>query len=404
MLGCLNRYICLLVCQTTAKGGRLCYNSHMFQWFSKHKNYLPPTTQADGTRTRIFVGVSGGVDSSVSAAILKRKGYDVTGVFIKTYYPPELKCDWRNERLDALRVCEHLSIPFLECDMETEYKEQVFDYMIDSYTQGITPNPDIFCNKYVKFGGFLQWAMNQGAHYIATGHYAQHIITDTTGVRHALRMGQDHNKDQTYFLYQLEQSQLEHALFPVGHLHKDAVRRLAKKYGLFTAEKKDSQGICFVGPVDMHEFLKTYITKVPGDVLDTDGKIIGHHDGSFFLTIGQRTGFEILPEHRTPHMPRMFIVAKDSVSNTVTVSPNKYIQNTDSIMIENTSWIGSHVEIGETVDCRIRHRGALVPVTLQSVNDDCYVFSCDLGFESVASGQSLVLYRDNICLGGGIII
>lgn len=424
-------------------------------FFYKSYNYFPPVTKEDGSRTRVFVGVSGGVDSSVSAAILRDKGYDVTGVFMKTYYPPEIKCDWREERLDAMRVCEHLGIPFLECDLEDAYKKNVFDYMVESYRAGITPNPDVFCNKYVKFGGFLDWATENGADYVATGHYAQRFsqngqISSSTASQKSslyigytslfrslfprtlfhfekifgvfrfkqfelhnsdfiihnsvLAMGQDQNKDQTYFLYQLQQHQLERAIFPVGDIPKDQVRKIAKKYGLFTAEKKDSQGLCFVGPVDMHDFLKQYIDEKPGDVLDSDGQVIGQHDGSFFLTIGQRTGFEIFPEHRTPDMPRLFIVTKDSDNNTVTVSPDKHAQDRNTIMVTQISWTSNPVKVGQTVESRIRHRGKLLPTILESIDDDQYTFQFDTPHTGVAAGQSLVLYRDNICLGGGIVV
>ena len=424
-----------------------CYNVAMFNWFGKTNNYLPPVRKADGTKTRVFVGVSGGVDSSVSAAILARKGYDVVGVFMKTYYPPEIQCDWREERLDAMRVCEHLGIPFLECDLEAEYKNNVFDYMVESYRTGITPNPDVFCNKYVKFGGFLKWAVDNGADYVATGHYAQHLLqkertpaltssltqssyskyasiarslfpwtssrseSNETSVVHQLGKGRDDNKDQTYFLYQLGQDQLARALFPVGDIPKDRVRRLAKRYGLFTASKKDSQGLCFVGPVDMHDFLGQYIEQQPGDVLDQSGQVIGGHDGSFFLTIGQRTGFEIFPEHRTPNMSRMFIVAKDHEANTVTVSADRHAQESNTITLAQVSWVSSRasrekggLEVGDTADSRIRHRGQLLPATLESIDGDRYTFHFETPHTGVARGQSLVLYRDDICLGGGIVV
>ncbi len=373
----------------------------MLGWFKKSQNYLPPVYTNDGTKTRIFVGVSGGVDSSVSVALLKQKGYDVTGVFMKTYYPPELKCDWREERLDALRVCEHLNIPFVECDLESDYKQNVFDYMIDAYKNGITPNPDVFCNKYVKFGGFLKWAQSQDCDYIATGHYAQNY-KDESGYK--LVMGADNNKDQTYFLYQLQQDQLKHALFPIGDIPKEQVRKLAKKHGLFTATKKDSQGLCFVGPVDMRDFLGTYIDDKPGDVLDTDGNVIGSHDGSFFLTIGQRTGFEIAPEHRTPDMPKMFIVAKDTDANTVTVSADVHAQDSNTVTLGQVSFTDEPILVDETVDSRIRHRGKLLPAKLESIENGQYVFSFETTHTGVASGQSLVLYKDGVCLGGGIIV
>ena len=374
----------------------------MFNWLKKTQNYLPPVYKEDGSKTRIFVGVSGGVDSSVSAALLKDKGYDVTGVFMRTYYPPEIKCDWREERLDALRVCEHLDIPFLECDLEEDYKQNVFDYMIEAYKNGITPNPDVFCNKYVKFGGFLKWALEQDANYVATGHYAQNIF-NTDGV-FELVMGADQNKDQTYFLYQLQQHQLKHALFPIGHIEKSQVRTIAKKYGLFTATKKDSQGLCFVGPVDMRDFLGKYIEDKPGDVLDLNGQVIGSHKGAFFLTIGQRTGFEIAPEHRTPDMPKLFIVSKDASANTVTVSRDVHAQNTDTITLAQISWTDQTLVVGETVQTRIRHRGKLLPATLELVENNQYTFSFETVHTGVAAGQSLVLYRNNVCLGGGIVI
>ena len=393
----------------------------MFDWLTRRsfRNFFPPVHKADGSQTRIFVGISGGVDSSVSAALLRQQGYDVTGVFMKTYYPPEIQCDWREERLDAVRVCEHLAIPFLECDLEEVYKKNVFDYMVASYQSGITPNPDIFCNKYVKFGGFLEWSIQQGADYVATGHYAQHIRKKSEfGVsgglhkvglqgenfEHQLVMGQDSNKDQTYFLYQLQQRQLEHIIFPVGDIPKKQVRRLANRFGLFTATKKDSQGLCFVGPVDMQDFLSRYINEQPGDVLDTSLNVIGSHRGSFFLTIGQRTGFEIFPQYRTPEMPRMFIVSKDSTHNTITVSPDKHTYENQRITISQASWVHQPIKIGETVQSRIRHRGTLLPATLESINDDRYVLYYDQVHTGVAPGQSVVLYRDTICVGGGVIV
>ncbi|MFW0871207.1 MAG: tRNA 2-thiouridine(34) synthase MnmA [Patescibacteria group bacterium] len=377
----------------------------------KMSNYFPPIKQAHGARARVFVGVSGGVDSSVSAAELKSRGYDVVGVFIKTYYPPEIECDWREERLDAIRVCEHLKIPFMECDLEKEYKEYVFDYMIDSYRAGITPNPDIFCNKYVKFGGFLEWALKQGADYIATGHYAQHFVREEVGsgdselqeASSLMAMGADADKDQTYFLYQLTQKQLSHTIFPIGHWKKDKVRRRAKKYGLFTATKKDSQGICFVGPVEMRKFLAKYIDEEGGDVLNEVGEVIGKHSGSFFLTIGQRSGFEIAPEYRTPDMPRMYIVAKDTKHNTITVSPSLEVYNPKIIYITNTSWINQAPQVGDKMVSRVRHRGALLQAQFEMVDGDIYSLSFSEAHSGVAEGQSLVLYQDTICLGGGII-
>lgn len=216
-------------------------------------------------------------------------------------------------------------------------------------------------------------------------------------------MGADENKDQTYFLYQLSQQQLSKTIFPVGDMEKSRVRELAKKFGLFTSEKKDSQGVCFVGPIEMQDFLRNYIKQHPGDVLNEQGDVIGRHDGAFFLTIGQRTGFEIDPKHRTPDMPRMFIVAKDIEHNTVTVSPNKHIYDSNTITITDVSWVGDNPTVGDTVDSRIRHRGKLLPAKLEKIDNDHYTFSFEQPHDSVAPGQSLVVYRDTVCLGGGIV-
>ena len=373
----------------------------MWRWLKRENgNYLPPVRRGDGPPTRVFVAVSGGVDSSVSAALLNKRGYEVTGVFIKTYYPPEIECRWREERLDALRVCEHLQIPFRDCDLEETYKKHVFDTMLASYQAGVTPNPDVWCNSYVKFGGFLAWARKQGADYVATGHYAQHHCQ---GDRHYLVMGRDKNKDQSYFLHQLQQHQLARALFPVGDLSKKRVRKIAQRYALFTAEKQDSQGLCFVGPVQMQDFLRHYLQEQPGEVLDTHGQVIGEHQGSFFLTIGQRTGFEIFPQHRSSHMPRLFVVAKDSERNTVTVSPHRQEGETIILTLTQTSWVGEAMKPGEQAESRIRHRGELLPAVLTSVEGDHSVFTLETPHRGVAPGQSLVLYREGRCLGGGII-
>ena len=206
----------------------------------------------------VFVGVSGGVDSSVAAAKLLDQGYNVVGVFIRTWTPDFIDCTWREERRDAMRVCAHLNIPFLECDAEDAYKKGVADYMINEYRKGNTPNPDVMCNREVKFGVFWNFAKENGADYIATGHYAQNNF-DIKNNNFNLVKGVDPSKDQSYFLWTLTQDDLSHTLFPVGYLPKTEVRVLAKKYNLPTAVKKDSQGVCFLGPLDMKDFLKHYI-------------------------------------------------------------------------------------------------------------------------------------------------
>ncbi len=214
------------------------------------------------TKKKVFVGLSGGVDSSVSAALLQSQGYDVFGVFIKVWQPDFYECTWKEDRLDAMRVCAKLNIPFYTLDLEKEYKKEVVDYMIEEYKNGRTPNPDVMCNKYIKFGGFFDWAMSQGADFVATGHYAR------LNKEHELVAGRDSNKDQSYFLWTLTKEQLSKTLFPVGDIEKTEVRKLAKKFGLPTAEKKDSQGLCFIGKVDMAEFLHHFIETKPGPVLN----------------------------------------------------------------------------------------------------------------------------------------
>ena len=266
----------------------------------------------------IFIGLSGGVDSSVSAAILKSQGYKVKGVFIKVWQPGIALtggCTWREDRLDAMRVCTKLDIPFYTLDLQKKYKKEVVDYMIREYKEGRTPNPDIMCNKHIKFGGFFDWAMKNGADYVATGHYAR---VNKTSSDYLLLAGRDKNKDQSYFLWALTQRELSKTLFPVGNIKKTDVRRLARKYGLPTASKKDSQGVCFIGKIDMADFLKHFLKTKPGKVLGEKGEIIGIHQGAELYTIGQRHGFNIT--HISPNSGRNFVIEKNIKNNTITVS------------------------------------------------------------------------------------
>jgi len=244
---------------------------------------------------KVFVGLSGGVDSSVSAYLLKKQGHDVTGVFVKVWYPDFISCDWRREMQDAMRVCAKLKIPFLLCDLEKEYREGVIDYMINEYKNGRTPNPDVMCNKEIKFKAFLNFALTNNADFIATGHYAQNNLVSSesqkNGSKYGLFVAKDKEKDQTYFLWNLNQEILSKTLFPIGHLEKTKVRQIAKSAGLFTAAKKDSQGLCFIGHVNMKDFLRHYLETKPGDVLDQKGRIIGRHNGALLYTIGERHDF-----------------------------------------------------------------------------------------------------------------
>ncbi len=353
-------------------------------------------------KKKVLVGLSGGVDSSVSIALLKEQGYDVTGVFIKVWTPDFLPCTWKEERRDAMRVCAHLNIPFLTFDCEKEYKEAVVDYMIAEYKAGRTPNPDVMCNKNVKFGAFLNKALEMGADFVATGHYS---INEKDGKGFHLKESVDKNKDQSYFLWTLNQEQLKHILFPVGGMIKPEVRKLAGKFGLPTADKKDSQGLCFMGKVDMMDFLKHYLKAEKGNVLSNKGEIIGTHEGTIFYTIGQRHGFNIVNK-KTDDKP-LYIIAKDIKKNTITVS-DKYdgkeeVFSVKGVELEKINWISGKVpEINKKYFARIRYRQEKQWCELKIKDDKTFV-----GFEKVQNGvslgQSLVLYDGEECLGGGVM-
>lgn len=352
----------------------------------------------------VFVGVSGGVDSSVSAALLKDQGFRVIGVFIRTWTPDFINCTWRDERRDAMRVCAHLDIPFLECDAEEVYKKNVADYMIEEYSKGNTPNPDVMCNREVKFGVFWDFARAHGADYIATGHYAR--IIDGT-----LARSKDEAKDQSYFLWTLTQGDLPHTLFPVGHLQKSEVRKLAIKYKLPTATKKDSQGVCFLGPLDMKNFLKRYIKTKSGDVLSLSGEVIGRHDGAVFFTLGERHGFTIFKNSKNSQP--LYILSKDIKKNTITVSARQDLAETkpmrqglvdDSVLkINKANWISGLPKTNKKYTAQIRYHGEQIPCTIKIIGESKaeVIFAKSI---LVSSGQSVVIYDRDLCLGGGIMV
>jgi tRNA-specific 2-thiouridylase len=342
-------------------------------------------------KKKVYVGMSGGVDSSVSALLLKEEGYDVTGVFIKVWQPDFIECTWKEDRLDAMRVAAHLDIPFITLDLEKEYKEEVIDYMIEEYRRGRTPNPDVMCNKFVKFGAFYKWARAQGADYIATGHYAKH-----NGV--SLMKSEDENKDQTYFLWTLSKEIIAHVLFPVGNIEKSRVREIARESNLPVAEKKDSQGLCFVGTIDVKTLLKTYIKEREGNVLNEEGEVIGYHNGVTFYTIGERHGFTITKKgiDEKPY----FIVAKDLEANSLTVSHTKKEEaEGDVIQLEKINWT-EDIVAGKIYEGRARYRAPLSQ--LEAVDEK--TFRVISGEIVSTKGQSLVLYGGARCIGGGIII
>ncbi len=346
---------------------------------------------------KVFVGLSGGVDSAVSAALLKEAGYEVIGVFIKVWSPDFLPCTWRDERRDAMRVAIKLDIPFLFFDFEEEYKKGVADYMIEEYKTGRTPNPDVLCNREIKFGAFWKKAKEMGADFIATGHYAQ--AHEVGSKKYELREGRDKEKDQSYFLWTLTQDDLSHVLFPIGHLEKSEVRKLAKKFDIPVSEKKDSQGICFLGDVNLEDFLSHFIKTSPGKVLNTRGEVIGQHNGALYYTLGERHGFEVT-EKETNSKP-FYVIAKDINQNTITVS-NDPIEITfhspKEIYIEKVNWINKlKSSEAKKLEARIRYRQKRFKI---KVEGDKVIFDEP---QTAASGQSVVLYHEDVCLGGGII-
>ena len=381
------------------------HKAKVFVGMSPKEHQNVPTGQAVGSGKKVFVGMSGGVDSSVSAALLKDEGYDVTGVFIKVWQADFLPCSWREERRDAMRAAAHLSIPFITLDLEEAYKSEVVDYMIREYKEGRVPNPDVMCNKYVKFGAFFEYAKAHGADFIATGHYAR-TLPGEDGSR--LFMGVDKEKDQSYFLWTIGSGVLAHTLFPVGDLEKKEVRALAATYGLPNADKKDSQGLCFMGKIEMSEFLKHYLKTEKGDVLAEGGKVIGTHEGAMLYTIGQRKGFETIKssEHEEPY----FVVAKNISQNTITVAhrePTSASDNGLTLEVSDLHLIRPKRKEGEAaaLSVRIRYRGELIAAKLERELTEGGKSRVHLAHsaEGIAPGQSAVFYIGEELIAGGVI-
>ena len=340
-------------------------------------------------KKKVFVGISGGVDSSVAALLLKNKGYEVTGVFIKVWQPDFIECTWKEDRRDAMRICAQLNIPFLTLDLEKEYKEGVIDYMIDEYKKGRTPNPDVFCNKEVKFGAFLDWAMKNGADYIATGHYAQNK-------NNFLHKAKDLSKDQSYFLWTLNKKQLQKIIFPIGGLLKTEIREMALKNDLATAKKKDSQGLCFIGKIDVKDFLKEFIKNKKGKIVDLDlEKLIGEHEGVFFYTIGEKINGK-------------YIIKKDLEKNILYISEKVFKEKQDKIFLENTNFI-SDLKKGKTYFVQERYHAKETKIKIkdfkkskEKIAIDCEFLEANNNFV-YTPGQSLVFFDKNLLIGGGIM-
>lgn len=336
---------------------------------------------------KVYVAMSGGVDSSVSAALLKEAGFDVVGVYMRQWSPKILgqECIWKQDRQDAMKVCAKLGIPFLTWDFSKEYEKEVGKYMIDSYKKGITPNPDVMCNKIIKFGLFFDKAMKAGADFVATGHYAK--IS-----KGKLLKAKDQNKDQTYFLYDIDPKKLSKIIFPVGDYTKPEVRKMAKKFGLTNAGKKDSQGVCFIGPLNMKGFLKNYIRPKKGPIMENN-KIIGAHDGIYYYTIGQRHGLDI-KNGKGPY----FVVKKDIKKNIIYVGKEKDLE-CKKAKIKNINWLAKPEKFPALVDVKIRYRTKLQKAELNK--NGTMIFKKPA--RAITQGQSAVFYKGRQVIGGGII-
>lgn len=386
---------------------------------------------------RVIVGLSGGVDSSVAAYLLKEQGYDVIGLFMKNWHDDSVtisnECPWLEDSNDAMLVAEKLGIPFQTIDLSVEYKERIVDYMFDEYAAGRTPNPDVLCNREIKFDVFLKIALSLGADYVATGHYCQKEEIDTDHRKQSrLMSGADGNKDQSYFLCQLTQDQLAKTLFPIGHLQKAEVREIAREMNLVTAEKKDSQGLCFIGKVSLPDFLQQQLQPKMGNIIEipesfydgrepaqsltaqsqktryqaTDGKIVGTHQGAHFFTIGQRKGLAV---GGTPEP--LFVIDTDVIENVVYVGQGKdhpgLLRRALKVSLEDMHWVREDLDLIEgtemAVMARIRYRQPLQKATLILQTDGLYVLF-DQPQSAITSGQFVAWYQDRELLGSGVIV
>ena len=354
-------------------------------------------------KKKVVIGMSGGVDSSVAAIMLQKQGYEVIGLFMRNWdsfadgevegapTTDEGICPQEVDYNDAKKVCDKLGIPLYRKDFIKEYWDYVFTYFLDELKKGRTPNPDIMCNKYIKFDQFAKEAEKLGADYIATGHYCR--VKDGQLMR-----AKDDNKDQSYFLSQVSKKQLKNVLFPIGDMIKPDVRKIAEEYDLVTAKKKDSTGICFIGERNFSNFLKNYLPNQPGDIVDIKtGKKVGNHIGLMHYTIGQRRGLDIGGTKN-----RMFVVGKDLNKNILYIeSGNDEYLITTSCVVDQINW--TYEKRLEKCTAKFRYRQKDVEVSLEWLNDDEILVKYPQGVKSVTPGQACVFYDGDICLGGGII-
>jgi tRNA-specific 2-thiouridylase len=361
-----------------------------------HPNFLP--------NARIIVGMSGGVDSSVTALLLQQQGYQIEGLFMKNWEGDDTDdyCPARQDMLDAQQVCDKLGIPLHIRNFSKQYWDGVFAHFLAEYEAGRTPNPDILCNKEIKFKAFLDEALALGAAGIATGHYAR--IGHQDG-RFQLRTGLDKNKDQSYFLYTLKQHQLSHALFPVGELEKPAVRALAEQHGFITHDKKDSTGICFIGERNFKDFLQTYLDKQQtGDMITPEGKVVGKHTGLAYYTLGQRKGLGIGGGHGNED-DAWFVADKDMTNNRLIVvqGHNHPAMLKSRLTAHTMDWCDTPPKTGDKLTAKVRYRQQSQDCTVTAIDDNSLSLTFDFPQRAVTPGQSVVLYDGDVCLGGAII-
>ena len=367
--------------------------TNMTRIWNKHKQTNTPL------KRKVLVGMSGGVDSSVAVALLVKEGYQVAGGFIKNWSDTKDlwtgECEWRGERRDAMRVAAQLGIPLLTFDFEEQYRARVLERLFEGYENGITPNPDVLCNEEIKFGLFYEAARKAGFDFIATGHYAR-VARNKNKRAHLLR-GIDASKDQSYFLYRIHPEALAHALFPIGEYKKTDVRKIAEELKLPTANKPDSQGICFIGKIDFKDFLRKRIESKPGTIVDSEGKIIGEHDGLDTYTIGQRQGMGVSAGGHA-----WYIAAKDEKKNELIVVPNREhpLLCKKELNVEDLHWLNPLPEDG-VVDVVVRYHAKAIRANVQ-LNKTAHVLFQEPVW-APAPGQSAVFYNGDECLGGGTI-
>ena len=363
---------------------------------------------------KIMIGLSGGVDSAVAAYLLKKQGHEVIACFMRNWDAlanndylgnptlGESQCPQEVDYEDAVKVAQLLDIPLLRIDFVKEYWDDVFSYLIREYKEGRTPNPDIFCNKYIKFDAFLKFAISHNVDMIAMGHYAKRV--DKDGKAYLLKSF-DKNKDQTYFLSQISQEQLKYSLFPLGDIDKTEVRRIAHELNLNIADKKDSTGICFIGERNFKQFLQNYIPAQKGKIVDIENnRVLGEHDGVMYYTLGQRKGLGIGGIHGEA-AKGWFVVKKDVKNNILYVASgdeNEFLYS-DRCYVRHLNFISDIPNNGEHINCKFRYRQQDNGVTINFVNEDTVELIFDKPYKAVTPGQAAVFYKDDICLGGGLI-